>query len=301
MAGPPELFRGGQALRAWILAGGRVERQPPGLGLRLAWNAYWFERHVQHSARLVEATTPIEDPVFIVGLWRVGSTRLHERLAALPGLCTPRTWQCFSPATQLLVPAPPSRELTRPMDRAVIGTHSPQEDEFAALLLGEPSVYRGFVDPRRLDELGSALGQWATDPGGFGVLSDRWISFLQAVVQQAPGRLLLKSPNHTFRLPWLIRRFPAARFIWITRDIAAVRASNLKMWQLMVGRYGLWTAGPGTLERFIDGAIRVHDEILAWARPVLGARLTEVRYEDVVGEAPLPPALDWLTGATRAP
>jgi hypothetical protein len=43
------------------------------------------------------------------------------------------------------------------MDEGYIGTYSPQEDEFAALLLGEPSLYRAFIDPRRIDELTEML------------------------------------------------------------------------------------------------------------------------------------------------
>ncbi len=55
----------------------------------------------------------------------------------------------------------PASSPTRPSSRSASSVrwiaggsqpHGPQEDEFALLLLGEPSVYRGFIDPRRLRE-----------------------------------------------------------------------------------------------------------------------------------------------------
>src|SRR4051812_4498038 len=88
----------------------------------------------------------------------------------------------------------------RPMDNLVIGTDSPQEDEFAWLLLGGDSAYRGFLDPSRLPDLASTLDpeRWQRDPWP---AEDRWRTFLgQVSAQDSQGRrLLLKSPNHTFR------------------------------------------------------------------------------------------------------
>jgi hypothetical protein len=169
------------------------------------------------------------------------------------------------------------------MDEGYIGTYSPQEDEFAALLLGEPSLYRAFIDPRRIDELTGMLEQWpwllAT---GVEPLSNRWETFLKAVIAQAPGPLLLKSPNHTFRLPWLAKRFPDAQFIWLTRATPDVLASNRRMWTAMIERYGLWRHDPAALETFLRSAIRNHDALLDWARHALSERIHIVRFEEVM-------------------
>jgi hypothetical protein len=223
------------------------------------------------------------NPTFIVGLWRTGSTMLHELLADATQWTTPRTWQCFRPANFLLVPPPRQRQVRRPMDEGYIGTHSPQEDEFAALLLGEPSLYRAFIDPRRIGELTGMLEQW---PGllatGVDPLSSRWETFLKAVISQAPGPLLLKSPNHTFRLPWHAKRFPDAQFIWLTRPTPDVLASNRRMWTAMIKRYGLWRHDPVALEAFLGTAIRNHDALLDWARRALSDRIHFVTFEKVM-------------------
>jgi omega-hydroxy-beta-dihydromenaquinone-9 sulfotransferase len=169
------------------------------------------------------------------------------------------------------------------MDTAVIDTFSVQEDEFAALLLGETSTYRGFIDPRRFDELEVLLDEWRTCASApKPPLSVRWETFLRAVLNDAPGRLLLKSPTHTFRLPWLAARFPEARFVWLTRALPDVLASNRRMWDSMVKRYGHWRLDTASLERFLHRAIQNHDEILDWARNAIPERLLVATFDEVV-------------------
>jgi hypothetical protein len=169
------------------------------------------------------------------------------------------------------------------MDDGLVDTFSPQEDEFAALLLGEPSLYRAFIDPRRIGELMDLMRQWRSPLAtGIAPLSDRWEAFLKAVFVQAPGPLLLKSPNHTFRVQWLAKRFPDAKFIWLTRATSDVLASNRRMWTAMIERYGLWSHDPAALETFLLDAIRNHDGLLDWARAELTERLHVVTFDELM-------------------
>jgi hypothetical protein len=279
----PILLHGGDRLRSWIDCGGSPGRPVLLQSLRLRWSGFWFERCASMTARKCTTTILPSDPTFILGLWRTGSTVLHGLLADAVQWTTPRTWQCFRPATFLLVPPPRRRHVRRPMDEGYVGTYSPQEDEFAALLLGEPSLYRAFIDPRRIDELTEMLEEWqgllAT---GVEPLSNRWETFLKAVITQAPGPLLLKSPNHTFRLPWLAKRFPDAQFIWLTRAPPDVLASNRRMWTAMMERYGLWRHDPAALEAFLGTAIRNHDALLDWARRSISDRIHFVSFDEVM-------------------
>jgi hypothetical protein len=154
------LFNGGDCLRAWIESGGPPARPVILRRFRLHWSAFWFERYASMTARKCSTAPLPSDPTFILGLWRTGSTILHRLLADATHWTTPRTWQCFRPADFLLAVPPRQRQVRRPMDEGYIETFSPQEDEFAALLLGEPSLYRVFIDPRRIDELIVHLEQW---------------------------------------------------------------------------------------------------------------------------------------------
>lgn len=285
---PLESFRHGAALRAWIDAGSAASVGRGALQrLRIKWAEYWFDSFASMTARRCANVELRADPVFILGMWRTGSTLLHETLQSATGWTTPVTWQCFRPADFALTSPPRSRQIGRPMDAGRIHTFSPQEDEFAALLLGERSIYRGFIDPHRLHELESILQEWrnhgaSQEPP----LSDRWETFLRAVVNARPGRLLLKSPNHTFRLPWLAKRFPQAQFVWLLRPESEVLVSNRTMWNAMVERYGHSRLSSDALDSFLHCAIENHDAILEWAHAHIPERLCIASFDEVIGNMP---------------
>jgi hypothetical protein len=143
------------------------------------------------------------------------------------------------------------------MDAGRIATLGPQEDEFALLLLGERSVYRGFIDPRRLGESAEMLSGAPNDS------FERWLNFIRGIARsRADGRLLLKSPSHTFRLPFLRSQFPRAKYIWIGRHTGEVLASNVRMWRAMMQRYALWHCPPAMLEEFLLTALRACQDVL---------------------------------------
>jgi hypothetical protein len=140
------------------------------------------------------------------------------------------------------------------MDGLMVDALSPQEDEFALLALGVPSVYRGFLDPRRLPELSQWLHPeaWSsTEPAAWFEL---WQTFLAGMLDGQSGRLLLKSPPHTFRIQALMQAFPQASYVWIVRDPVEVWHSNRKMWLSMFRRYALWDWDETILEAFLHTA-----------------------------------------------
>lgn len=204
-----------------------------------------------------------EGLVFIQGFWRSGTTLLHELLADIPGCAAPHTWQCMDPSAMLTPSSEPraNQAVQRPMDRVMVSPLSPQEDEFALLAMGCPSVYRGFLDPRRLPELVPL-----TDPAYWAAEPEEWLNILRAFLawcgKPVQNRMILKSPNHVFRTLALVAHFPKARYLWILRDPAAVWRSNLKMWRAMIERYSLWTATKRELEEFLEAALNAYADLL---------------------------------------
>jgi hypothetical protein len=81
----------------------------------------------------------------------------------------------------------------------------------------------------------------------------------------------------------LASRFPEAQFVWLTRAKKDVLPSNWRMWSAMIQRYGLWQAEAPLLERFLENAIRSHDEIFESAQATLSERIHVVTYEEVIG------------------
>lgn len=247
---------GARALADWIREGGKPARAPLGYSLRLRWHTHWFELNWRTQLERMPRGELPSDPVLIVGLWRSGTTVLHELVSACGGWVTPQTWQCFNPSTCFLTGAPArSAAVKRPMDEGVIASQGPQEDEFALLLLGERSIYRGLIDPRRLLDCGRAA--WLESEDG----TDRWQHFVRGIAAGG-GRLLLKSPGHTFRIPAMRRLFPRVRFVWIGRHPGEVWASNVRMWSAMMRVYALWECPADMLEQFMSESMRACADVL---------------------------------------
>ncbi len=245
------------ALVHWLRAGRTHGWSEVGTLMRYRWNRPFFDWNLAMQRKLLPPVPLRQDPAWILGLWRSGTTALHEALMARADLCTPRTWQCMAPATFGITGRPrQSVQRPRPMDDLSIGTESPQEDEFAWLLLGGDSAYRSFIDPSRLTELVHTLepATWEADPWP---AEQAWRDFLGQVSAQDGGRrrLLLKSPNHTFRARGILRRFPASSLVWITRDPAEIVESNQKMWRSMMALYALRPLPAKALDDFLALAL----------------------------------------------
>jgi len=278
----------GRAALNWVLEGGKPQRGSSGLLLAYRWHRFWFDRNLQVLDSQCRSAVPLHPPVFIVGPWRSGTTFLHELFAANQALLAPTTWQCMNSSMHLLNPPPDGQEVVvRPMDGFVITNESPQEDEFALLAQGIPSVYLAFFDPRRLTELTRWLEPRAWTELPQETWWPRWRTFLTSVQGQRDVRLLLKSPNHTFRMQAILGQLPESSFVWILRDPRHIFLSNIKMWKAMIRRYALWSVDEATLSRELDSflttALELASRVLLDATARLPrTQLVVVRYEELL-------------------
>ncbi len=281
---PPVVVPLGRDALSWVRAGGNPSRGGWSRSLLLRWQSHWFDRSLALQRQL--PLNPLShDPVFILGLWRSGTTYLHNLLSSCPGVSYPATWQCMNPASFRLQSPHSSRiSVKRPMDGLAIDSMSPQEDEFALLALGVPSVYRGFFDPRRLMELTPWLdpNAWGGErPAGW---IDSWRQFLAGVSDGRCERLVLKSPNHSFRIKALAETFPHASYVWLVRDPGETFHSNRKMWCSMFDRYAFWPTNDSILDEFLGRAFAYAAESLQHATTLLPReRLGVVRFDQLTG------------------
>ncbi|MBA4344755.1 MAG: hypothetical protein C0423_21650 [Methylibium sp.] len=273
----------------WLRQDPAWNRFPRSWRIAQGWRAFWAGVNARQSAALSpESALALQDPVFIVGPWRSGTTVMHELLTAATGSATPLTWQCMNaPAFGLSNQPPAGQVIPRPMDGLAIGAFSPQEDEFAMLALGLDSAYRAFLMPHRIGEL-----QHTLDPDYWRTNSSSWLpgweAFLRTVVRTsaAPQPLILKSPNHSFRLAALLERFPHARLVWMARDPSDVFLSNRKMWHTMFDAHGLTGADAQALDLFLDRALRRCAQALdACVNQLPPTRLAVCNQKDLI-EAP---------------
>jgi len=228
-------------------------------------------------------------PLFILGHWRTGTTLLHELLAVDPRLRFANCYECFLPhhfpwSEKIVTPwsgfALPAQ---RPPDAMRLGWDLPQEDEFALCNLGVPSPYLTMAFPNHgpahdayyeLDGLPDAAQQaWRR----------AWTGFLSRLVSFRPGRLLLKAPPHTFRIPTLLSLFPDACFVYLVRDPRGVYSSTIRLWRSMYAVHGYQRPDESRIpEQVLSTFSRLHERVQATYPMVSPSRWLEVRYEDFV-------------------
>ncbi len=253
---------------------------------RLAWQAHWGSTNSRLGQALAAQREPmtLDDPLLIAGPWRSGTTVMHELLAAALGSTTPLTWQCMNACAFELTPRRSGgRSIARPMDGLEISDDSPQEDEFALLALGVDSAYRAFWMPHRIGELQHTLDPqyWLARPQWL----TTWEAFLRGLLRTAsqPRQpLILKSPNHTYRLPSILQRFPRTRIVWMARPAGEVFQSNRLMWQMMFDRHGLGPADTDRTDRFIAAALDAAAQALRWCMQTMDRRQWTVIAHDAL-------------------
>jgi hypothetical protein len=239
--------------------------------------------------RKIARTEITEDPIFIVGHWRSGTTLLHELLVLDARHTFPTTYQCFTPNHFLVsdrVFPPLLRSLLpekRPTDNMPAGWERPQEDEFALCNMGVRSPYLMIAFPNLPPQDTEYLDMEHVPPEGLRRWKERFLWFLRCITVRSPKRIVLKSPPHTCRIKVLLEMFPRARFVHIVRHPYAVFPSTVKLWRRLSTDQGLQVpTGEGLEEHVYQTMVRMYDAFER-QRPLIPAgHFCEVRYEDLV-------------------
>ena len=137
---------------------------------------------VRHWERLryggAIAGTPVHPPLFILGIWRSGTTHLHNLLAKDDRFAFPNTYEVLYPHTFLTTEPIGSRVMqwmmppTRPMDNVRSGIGEPQEDEFALVASGLSFMLGpGHLSskPPPLSEIPHVMRRYPRRPGKMGI------------------------------------------------------------------------------------------------------------------------------------
>jgi hypothetical protein len=194
------------------------------ISLLSVFNSIARKTEERKFAAEIEATPITKPPLFILGHWRSGTTHLHNLLAQDDEqFAYANTYQVINPHTFLTTEEANTKRFawllpkTRPMDNMALSFESPQEDEFAPLLISLLSSYLGVSFPNREahynryltfhDVSREEIEEWKS---GF-----EW--FLKKLTFKYGRALLLKSPPHTARIRLLLEMFPDAKFVHIHR------------------------------------------------------------------------------------
>jgi hypothetical protein len=242
----------------------------------------------RHGKKIRE--TQIEQPpIFIVGHWRSGTTHLHELMVLDERFGYPTTFECMAPHHYLLTEwffADYANFLLprkRPMDNMAAGWNHPQEDEFALMNLGAPSIYTRIAFPNMPPEYLNTLDineMPAAD-------RERWgqalTQFVRTLTYDKEKQIVLKSPPHTGRVGELAKLFPGAKFIHIARNPYDVFPSTRRLWPSLDEVQGFQFPKNEHLDEFVFEAFDVMYRGYEAQRAEIDAEhLYEIRYEDLV-------------------
>ena len=228
-------------------------------------------------------------PIFIIGHWRSGTSLLHELLCLDERHAYANTYACMNPSQFLIaervmqdVRAAKS-SVKRPMDNMTISLASPQEDEFALFALGAPSPYAHWIFPADLESHPEYFDMNNLAPAE----RERWksifLDFFRKITLSKPGRLVIKSPPHTFRVKLLREMFPDAVFIHIVRDPYVMFASTRHLLTKMFDLYALTHYRTEATEDYIFRTGVNMERLLDAALPTLRPdRYCRIRYEDLI-------------------
>jgi omega-hydroxy-beta-dihydromenaquinone-9 sulfotransferase len=240
--------------------------------------------------RKIAACQLADDPIFILGHWRTGTTWLHELMVLDERHAFPTTYECLTASHFLFSERMTSWWLwmlmprRRPMDNMRIGLETPQEDELALCSIGARSPYLMWAFPNRPPQDQEYLDLRNVSPAELADWKAKFDLFLRTLQVKNPGkRIVLKSPTHTFRVPVLLDMFPNARFVYLVRDPYVVFPSMMKTWKRLHQYHGAQAPKHAGLEDYVlktfEHLHRVFEEDRELIKP---ERLCVLRYEDLV-------------------
>jgi hypothetical protein len=201
------------------------------------------------------------DPIFIIGHWRSGTTHLHNLLSCDQQMGYITTYQgvfpdtlfnkigrfLFEQITRLLIPP------TRKGDNVTLDPDNPQEEEFALGDKTQGCYYYFWLFPRNIPDYYDRFIRFKDLPAR---THRRWrndyrLLIKKALINTKGERFLSKNPSNTGRIKALLELFPNARFVFIHRNPVEVYLSTQHFFEKMMPHLQLQTINPELLTEYI--------------------------------------------------
>lgn len=243
------------------------------------------------NPRIARVRVP-DDPIFIIGHWRSGTTHLHNLLSQDKQMGYVTTYQGVFPDTMftwlgklifknfmsLLIPS------TRKGDNVKLDPEFPQEEEFIPGMHIPFCFYYYWMFPRKIMEY---YDRYVRLNGTSDKMMKAWSSEYLMLIKKAlknTGRTkyVSKNPTNTGRIPHLLKIFPHAKFIHIHRNPVEVYISTKHFLSKLLPFLQL---NELTVEEMKENIIYIYKEIMAQFihdKPLIPkGHFIEIRFEDL--------------------
>lgn len=176
-----------------------------------------------------------QDPIFILGHWRSGTTLMHYLFTQdkSKGLVTnievyaPHFFLAFPKFTRKLIVS--SLPETRPMDDIKINADLPGEEEHSLGAYDKYGFFHTMIFPRNFWTYAKYKSFDETKPRDLKRWKRRYDFFIKKVAFKNKGkRMVLKNPANTYRMDFLHDMYPNAKYIHLYRNPYEVYASSIK-------------------------------------------------------------------------
>lgn len=244
----------------------------------------WRKQHPEVSAK------PIDQPIFIVGQPRTGTTILYDLLAQDPALRAPLTWEVDAPCP---VPQPETYH-DDPRIAATQATIELSEQIIPGFLAFHPmgalvgqecvritaSEFTSMIFPvqYRLPSYARWLLYEADHAGAYRFHR----IFLQHLQSGVPGQWLLKSPAHLWQLDALLAEYPDALIVQTHRDplnvISSIAALTHHLRRMASDEYDIAECAAQSYEEIVVGlerAMALRDSGVVPAGRVIDVQFTD--------------------------
>jgi hypothetical protein len=189
--------------------------------------------------------TPVERPLFVLGMPRTGTTVISYMLDQDPGRRSLLHWQCVHPVppapTELLRTDPRCLALLEEQQKVLAfikqanmslphweDADGPTEDMFIHNQDFKGLSWDSFLATSRYAE-------WLFHDTDMTTAYEYQKRYLQVLQSTAPGTWSLKMPSHSVHIEALLKVFPDARLIWAHRDPYKATGSLANLWKLPKG------------------------------------------------------------------
>ncbi|MCK5066217.1 MAG: sulfotransferase [Bacteroidales bacterium] len=254
----------------------------------------FFLQKILYSKKIRKISLEEHPPLFILGLWRTGTTHLHYLMACDTRFGYLKNHQAFTFNFSLLSLDRLNKILSifvpgrRPQDNVRVTLDDPAEDEQPLCTTTTRSSIHSFFFPKNRTYFQKyhlfegiseqEKSQWKQD----------YLSLLKSIAFYGKKRdLLLKNPHNTGRVKELLELFPKAKFIFIHRDPYTVFRSTMKLYNQMISSQFLQHCSQKEIEQLIlEENSKILGKYLSERELIPEGNLVEIGF-DALEKAPM--------------